>query len=114
MRLYIGKLNADPYAENEIISFSFNAGFRQGSTAYLVGQWTQGATGEPKANYRFQGTITKLEDGQIEIFKDEDVYYWFKGRVSGESNKELVLEMYRKHDAKLYGNATLSFGFKED
>jgi hypothetical protein len=77
MRSYTGKATSRiGTLDNEVISFTFNGGFRQGTTALLISQWTKTWEGNPKVNYIHQGTITKLENGNIEIFKGEDSYYW--------------------------------------
>jgi hypothetical protein len=77
MRVYVGKLTSESKtAENEVITLIFNGGFRQGATVALTGQWTKSYAGEPKANYHFNGTVTKLSGDSIEIFKGEKAYYW--------------------------------------
>ncbi|KAB8074260.1 hypothetical protein BDV29DRAFT_156857 [Aspergillus leporis] len=111
MRVYVGKLTSESKtAENEVITLIFNGGFRQGATVALTGQWTKSYAGEPKANYHFNGTVTKLSGDSIEIFKGEKAYYWFEGKAS---NDKLSLTM-KKQDNSYYGKAELSLVFKED
>ena len=78
MRVYTGKLNTNTsYAtENELITLITNGGFRKGSTAVISGQWTKSYKGNLKENFSRVGTITKLENGEIEIYVGEDQYYW--------------------------------------
>ncbi|KAJ5670044.1 uncharacterized protein N7477_005407 [Penicillium maclennaniae] len=111
MRVYQGKLNTNTsYAtKDETITLVTNGGFRQGSTAVITGQWTVSYTGVSKKNYSRAGTITKLEDDQIEIFVDEDQYYWFEGKVSDD---QIVLNMKKDGDDN-YGEAELSLVFSE-
>ncbi|KAB8238456.1 hypothetical protein ETB97_001147 [Aspergillus alliaceus] len=111
MRVYSGKLNSESKtAENEVITFVFNSGLQQGSTAVLTGQWTKSYSGDPKANYNFHGTVTKASGNSIEIFKGERAYYMFEGTVDGD---KLNLTM-KKQDGSYYGKAELELVFKAD
>lgn len=78
MRVYQGKLNTNTgYAtKNEVITLSTSGGFRKGTTAVVTGQWTETSKGDLKANLSIIGTITKLDDAQIELYVGEDKYYW--------------------------------------
>ncbi|OJJ45146.1 hypothetical protein ASPZODRAFT_27148 [Penicilliopsis zonata CBS 506.65] len=120
MRVYVGKLNStsntadksSKTAVDEVISFAFDGGFREGSTAVLVGQWTKSYEGHPKANYNWSGTITKYDQssGEIEIFTGEDTYYCFTGNVSGNTMK---LDMFKQENRSEYGSAELQLKFTE-
>lgn len=79
MRVYKGKLNTHTsYAtKDEVITLVTNGGFRTGLTAVVSGQFTVSYHGYPKANYSMTGTSTKLDGDEIELFVDEDQYYWY-------------------------------------
>ncbi|KAE8341852.1 hypothetical protein BDV24DRAFT_163076 [Aspergillus arachidicola] len=112
MRLYEGKLNirTQPWGSKEFISFSFNGGFRQGSTAYMVSQWSQDNSG-PKPIYCFEGTITKLDENKIEIFFDEESsFLWFNGEIRQD---RLFLAMTRQGHYTL-GEAMLTLAFNDE
>ncbi|PLB51503.1 hypothetical protein P170DRAFT_506509 [Aspergillus steynii IBT 23096] len=111
MLVYQGKLNTntDYATEDEVITLTISGALEQGSPAVITGQWTVSYEGVSKENYTQAGTITTLEDDHIELYVDEDKYYWFIGTVSDE---KIVLDM-KSPDLEDYGHAELSLVYSD-
>ncbi|KAL4941664.1 hypothetical protein BDV06DRAFT_222873 [Aspergillus oleicola] len=109
MRIFQGKLNTNHKTENEVITLITDSGFRTGTTVAITGQWTVNYHKVPKANYIFNGSISKLEGETIEIFKGQGTYYWFEGTFKDD---KLTLNMISELDPH-YGKVELSLVFTE-
>ncbi|KAE8321324.1 hypothetical protein BDV39DRAFT_210846 [Aspergillus sergii] len=114
MRTYVGRLTTSVTIKDETCSFSINGGLRTGATAVVVSSWTNDMHGKPnKGPFFLSGTITKLEDGKIDIFGDKSNYYWWQGTVS-ENGNTLTLEMWATKTGRYSGPIEYRLEFDDD
>ncbi|THC93978.1 hypothetical protein EYZ11_006555 [Aspergillus tanneri] len=88
MFLYLGRLNYEKYAVNELISVIFPGEVAlNGEPAIAIWEWTTDAEGEQKSLSMRMGKIDSVRaasPGKTEIEFLKDSYYWFKGTFQGD------------------------------
>lgn len=80
----MGKLNYEPYANNEIFTVIFRGDITTlDEPVITINQWTKDAKGEEKANSFGSGTLDRVRQvrpgvKEIEFFKSEkdSTWYW--------------------------------------
>lgn len=83
MYIYVGKLNWFGYAQNELITVVFPAGFSHNDPVYAYWQWTVDGAGNKKTNCTQKSSITSTTKYHIDFSCG---YYAFGGIVSADLN----------------------------
>ncbi|RAK71728.1 uncharacterized protein BO72DRAFT_391242 [Aspergillus fijiensis CBS 313.89] len=115
MLIYSGKFSYSPYATNELFSVVFRDNVQTGDRVAVILQWSKDAGGQVKSNSNHHGTVSKVStngsgEKEIEIFQNEkdSTYYWYKGKVSGET---MTLSMWNKGGEEVTKNIKLQLVF---